>query len=93
MSDPKECNVETKSDVDQDETKVKFDISSEKMNAVVHQVIDSTKQQKGISLEYNIQSHDDKIITEQLNSPTFFDYGGQVLLHVGIPLNKISAMM
>ena len=55
--------------MDKEETKVKFDISSEKMNAVVHQVIDSTKQQKGISLEYNIQSHDDKIISEQLNSP------------------------
>ena len=39
------------------------------MNGVVHQVIDSTKQQNVIALEYNMQSHDDKIISEQLNSP------------------------
>ena len=48
---PKENNVEMKSDVDK-KTKVKFDISSEKMNAVVLQGIDSTKQQNGGALEY-----------------------------------------
>ena len=62
---PKEYNVEMKSDVDK-KTKVKFDISSEKMNAVVLQGIDSTKQQNGGALEYNMQSH--KIISEQLHS-------------------------
>ena len=64
------------------------------MNAVVHQVIDSTKQQNGIALEYSICSlMMIKLFQSNLIHLTFFDYGGQVLVHFAIPLKKISAMM